>query len=693
VSPALEPISFPLFRGRQNWGSISFFFRSQRSIGIWSWSRRPFVRLVLFVTACTFGGFYFFLRRTLQHLDPTRAVPDRVRSALNSLAEGLIILDENERIVLVNDSFAQTFKQAEGKLLGKPASQLGWLPVADVPLAALPWAETLKDGGERNDVALSLQTPGEEIRHFRVNSTPVFDSQGKRRGVLATFNDITAIEKSRAALRRMLEELSLSRDEIKRQNHELQILATRDPLTACLNRRSFFEQFDLQWQASTRSRLPLACIMLDVDHFKQINDRHGHGAGDDVLRQVAATLRETIREVDYACRYGGEEFAVLLPQTTLDQATTIAEAIRVAVNACRFPGFTVSASFGVAERCPQTLDPQSLLNSADKCLYAAKRGGRNRVVRHDQLPEDAGTAETASDKDQAAVAIPFHSVNALLSTLAYRDHDTAEHSRRVAELVVLVASGLIPAKDVYLLEIAALLHDIGKIGVPDAILLKQGPLTPEEWQVMSQQGRIGVEIIHSAFACDPLTGIVRDHHSWFNSAGDHRDSSGGFECQPGARILQIADAYDSMVTHRSYRTARSQAEAFDELRRCSGTQFDPKLVERFIGKVAAREKLEQPRMDSADQRLAMRIGREIERLAETLDNQDLNGLEALASRLKNTAAQHGVPAIAQVAEKLEESARRDNNLEEVFVLTRELLTLCRETQQAFLGETVASPEV
>src|SRR5262249_16686939 len=147
-------------------------------------------------------------------------------------------------------------------------------------------------------------------------------------GAMATFDDLTEVEKKNSRLSQLLKVLRDSRDDIRRQNDQLRMLATRDPLTGCLNRRAFFEEFDKLMSVATRHALPLSCVMVDVDFFKRVNDTHGHAAGDKVLEAVGATLRKSIREHDILCRYGGEEFAALLPHTDLEGAVLFAERVR-----------------------------------------------------------------------------------------------------------------------------------------------------------------------------------------------------------------------------------------------------------------------------------------------------------------------------------------------------------------------------
>ena len=261
----------------------------------------------------------------------------------------------------------------------------------------------------------------------------------------------------------------------------------------------------------------------------------------------------------------------------------------------------------------------------------AKNAGRNQVVRWDDVPDDFDASrKTKSVLRQSAVdetTIPYPAVASLLSALAYRDADTAAHSTRVAELAVATARGLMSLREAYILEIAALLHDIGKIGVPDSILLKPGPLTREEWRTMEIHDRIGVEIIEACFANQTLVDIVRFHHATYRARPDAPHLPSGQEIPLGARIVTIADAYDAMISDRVYRKGRSAEEAFEELRRCAGIQFDPDLVERFIV-VAEQHRSVSVAVESKQH--ALQIGRQVERLAQAVDENDKDGVVAFA---------------------------------------------------------------
>jgi diguanylate cyclase (GGDEF)-like protein/putative nucleotidyltransferase with HDIG domain len=637
----------------------------------------------------------------LRQLDPSRVVPTRVRQALDALAEGLLVLDHDERIVLANRSIRKTLECDENLLLGRRASEIPWVakgedgqPVEGDSAAARPWQTAMQGGETQRGVLMGLALGSSKNKTFVVNATPICDEGGVRRGVLTSFEDVTPLERKKMELMEALTKVRTAAEHIREQNRELERLATRDPLTGAFNRRSFYEQFSVHWDNSKRYKHPLACVMVDVDHFKSVNDNHGHAAGDQVLQKVAAELQRTARRGDIVARYGGEEFAILLTHTDLAAAEEAAEKFRLAIEALRFPNLQVTASLGVSELSLEPASMEQLLDQADRGLYAAKRTGRNRTVRFDRipanLPQDDGGRKSRKREEPSTTAstpIPFPAVTALISALAYRDSATAEHSRRVADMCAMVAEGLVSASDCYVIEIGALLHDIGKIGVPDHILLKPGALTRDEWQIMEKHDRIGVEIIRASFSSELLSGIVEYHHAFFGGGARHKGLPTGLDIPIGARVLAIADAYDAMVSDRVYRKGRAPAEAFVELRRCAGTQFDPELVERFIGLMQDRIASATGVVPQISKEAALSIGLQLERLALAVDQLDLPGLRALAGRLQETAAKERAPEIAAKAMELELAVNADADAVHILRLAGQLMHICRQTQTSYLRDS------
>ena len=237
------------------------------------------------------------------------------------------------------------------------------------------------------DEPLELAWPGEdEPIRMLLGCAPIQDARGHLRGCLVTFSDVSALHRINNQLLETLRDLEASKEEIRRQNEDLHRLATRDPMTGCLNRRAFFDGADPLFEKIRDRQGELCCIMSDIDHFKSFNDRYGHTVGDMVIKSVAKCLASELREVDLLCRYGGEEFAILLIGSDIARAAEAAERIRARVESSTVPGdgdisvsFTVS--IGVAQLQPADTTDLGFFDRADAALYAAKGGGRNRVMR------------------------------------------------------------------------------------------------------------------------------------------------------------------------------------------------------------------------------------------------------------------------------------------------------------------------
>ncbi len=694
VRSQLEVVQVPIVANGAPWGSVELGLTSVGDESAWSaFVMGPFLKMLLFCTALGALFFFVYLRRVLQHLDPSEVVPDRVRTTLDTLAEGLIVVDKEKRIVLANNAFAQMVHAEAESLLGKRVADFEWLYEDEVlPEEELPW--TVAMGQEKIVAGQMLQLIDKEHqkRTLRVNASPILGGEGECEGSLVSLDDVTILEERNAALTSMLEKLRGSRDQIRRQNVELQILATQDPLTGALNRRSFFEKFEQAWEEAKHNGFLLGCVMVDADHFKSINDTFGHAAGDFVLKEIVNIVERIKSDCDIMCRYGGEEFCILSPGADITRVTAVGERVRSAIGAHDFGEVGhITVSLGVSSMCFGATTPHEMLNQADAALYVSKRNGRNRLTSWDQVDDvtepDHTKVERArpQDGDEKDATISFQTVTALLSALAYRDAATAEHSRRVADLCVCIGQGMMSLSDCYLLENAALLHDIGKIGVPDSILLKPGPLTEREWKVIGTHDRISVEIIRSTFACDELTNIVIHYHARY-SGNVEPPMPRGKDIPLSARILSVADAYDAMISDRVYRKGMSQENAFAELRRCAGDQFDPDIVERLIELLSGtRTSVADAELAQVNKRTALMLGIRLENMAKAIDNRDMEALAQLAKEVKETAAQYDLPKIVELAQLLEESSQKDDEWLENVKLTIDLMDLCRLTQHVHLS--------
>jgi diguanylate cyclase (GGDEF)-like protein/PAS domain S-box-containing protein len=685
---------------------LEVVFASEEPFGIASLWNDPFIRLILLICAINGLVFITYLNqiRSKLHNDEVVQLPTGVRDALDTLAEGLLVLDQHGRIVMANHAFARSLGKSHDQLVGQKAEWLHWGAEGDGP-SSFPWYDVIASGDKKLGVPMSIDTPDSGTRNFIVNATPIVGDNGKPCGVMASFDDITTLHKNKQELVEMLDELKQSRDQVRVQNEELQILATRDPLTNCWNRRSFFEVFEKEWDAAKRYQHPVCCIMVDIDHFKTINDTHGHAIGDEVLRRVGAELLESIRTTDLVCRYGGEEFCVLLPHLDIDEASQAAERFRLMLCGLRFSvDLNITASFGVSSIQLGAKNPEELLDQADKCLYIAKRNGRNQVVRFDRVPK--GTIVEPSKKKENVTttqnpttsrpitkgdqSIPYRAVAGLFSALAYRDSQTASHSMRVADICVQVAHGLLTAKETYLLEMAALLHDIGKIGVPDSILLKPGPLTADEWNVMRMYDRIGLEIIRASFDSRGLIDAIRYLRKPFNGQAEQDGELTGRAIPITARLLTIADAYDAMTSHRSFRRGRTKEEAFEELKRYSGTQFDPDLVFWFID-VVRQQNIAAIPQGMVSKESALQMGLHIEQLVDAVDRQDISAMATWAHQLEMTAAKAEAIDIEMRARAVRQSIENPTSFEKAVELSLELVNTARTARWSHINTQSASP--
>jgi diguanylate cyclase (GGDEF)-like protein/putative nucleotidyltransferase with HDIG domain len=356
--------------------------------------------------------------------------------------------------------------------------------------------------------------------------------------------------------------------------------ARTDPLTQLLNRRGFRDVFDLELERSRRSGRPCALLMGDLDHFKRVNDLLGHPVGDDRLRKFARLLNAGKRRIDAAARMGGEEFALLLPETDEHGAYVIAERLRHAVRDAFAPDqVALTVSFGVAAYPNHGASGDQLLQAADQALYVAKELGRDRTAIY--RPEV--TAQLLSREDRSALHAEGYlsAMLVLAEAVDLRDSGTAAHSETVGRYAEMIAAELgLEEERVERVKLAGVLHDIGKVGVPDDVLQKAGPLDDREWAEMHKHCELGSRLLNGA-GLDDIARWVLSHHERPDGTG-YPAGLTRTEIPPEARILGVADAYEAMVSDRVYRPGLGVERARAELENGAGTQFDPLVVEAFL---------------------------------------------------------------------------------------------------------------
>lgn len=341
-----------------------------------------FIWLIIFVCLSGFIAFLIYIKRVLQHLDPSSVVPTRVRNALNVMAEGVLILDKREQIVLVNEALSAKLGIPESAMIGRRASDLGWRREGKHSSAAMPWFIAQETNQKQVGARLSLYAANRYLV-FRVNAVPIKDGKGKSLGIIASFDDVTELEEKSQLLEQMIKDLTEKQKDIEHKNKELNYLASRDPLTNCYNRRSLFTHLDSYFKKRGPEDNEYSLIMADIDLFKNINDCHGHSTGDEVIRGLAETLLFNIRPGDIVARFGGEEFCILLPHTSPERAYAIAEMCRKKIESKTISGLKITSSFGVSSVLYGATTSNELISQADEALYESKREGRNRTTLWD----------------------------------------------------------------------------------------------------------------------------------------------------------------------------------------------------------------------------------------------------------------------------------------------------------------------
>jgi diguanylate cyclase (GGDEF)-like protein len=348
--------------------------------------------------------------------------------------------------------------------------------------------------------------------------------------------------------------------------------ALTDSLTLMLNHRAFHERLDSELAGGD-----VALVMVDLDGLKEVNDSAGHQAGDEVIRALADGLRRTVQNEHVACRIGGDEFAVIVPGGSAMDGFYLAQVLRDELRDPVAGAPVVAATAGVAEAAAGT-DKDTLIRRADLALIEAKRAHRGALVYSVDL-------ETVLDAD---AGVAKHHVTTLASALARavdaKDAYTHSHCETVAELCALIATEIgMPPERIAKVRLAGLLHDVGKIGISDAILQKPGSLTAEEFEVMKTHPTLGCNIVSAAELFEEA-GWILHHHERLDGRG-YPDGLRGEDVPLESRIIMVADAFEAITADRPYRDRRSVAEALAELNRHAGAQFDRqclRALERIV---------------------------------------------------------------------------------------------------------------
>jgi len=356
-----------------------------------------------------------------------------------------------------------------------------------------------------------------------------------------------------------------------------------DELTGLLNRRSLDEMIDTEINRHSRYGGVFSLAILDLDSFKTFNDTKGHLAGDNLLGQVGYIIRSAIRGTDQAFRYGGDEFAILLPHTNIEDAIQVTERVRASIASDLDTGdIKVTASIGLASWPEDGISHTDIIASADLTLYRAKWSGGNRSYCASGTMSPLYFAEPDINIENSHDNETVNIIHNLAETVDIRSHQARNHSKKVTEYALALGKALnMETSAMRKLEICALLHDVGKIGISDDILNKPCELMAEEWEIVKGHPQLGATIVGHVPQLAACAVGIRHHHEWYDGSG-YPDGLKGDDIPLESRILAIADAFTAMMSERSYTSTLNRTNALEELKRGAGKQFDPYLVEKFL---------------------------------------------------------------------------------------------------------------
>jgi diguanylate cyclase (GGDEF)-like protein len=413
---------------------------------------------------------------------------------------------------------------------------------------------------------------------------------------------VVHLNESNTSLKKLVRKLEESNRTLFQLNKKLSNLALKDPHTGLYNRRHFKEIIEKELALAKRHAQSLSIILMDIDYFKSVNDVYGHTFGDLVLKQFAQRLKKVVRRYDVIFRFGGEEFVILSPRTDRPTGLILAKRLLKAVNAHNFGDRThviklkLSLSVASYPEDGMVITGLDLVNLADRILNKVKEFGGNKAYSLKDLeklegisPSKNGASEVIEllkkkiyRLSQRANQSLIEAIFALAKTIGVKDWYSDSFTKRMTNYATDIAKVLkLPKNEIEHTRKAAMLHDIGKIGINENILLKNSKLTTREFETMKKHPQLSTDIIRPLYFLRGTIPFILYHHERWDGKG-YPQGLKGYEIPMGARIIAIVDAYRSLTSNRPYRKAYSKNSAMKILKRESGTKFDPQVTAAFL---------------------------------------------------------------------------------------------------------------
>jgi diguanylate cyclase len=456
-----------------------------------------------------------------------------LEKTLISIGDGVISTDKDKNVLFLNGVAQSVTGWTQKEALGKPIYEVFNIMNEFSRKREEDIIKKVMITGKihmlANHTILTNKYGGEMLIEDSV--APIINEKGKTIGVVIVFRDYT--EKW---------------ERLKKIEH----LSFYDEITGLYNRRFYEEELK---RLDTKRNLPLSLVMGDVNGLKLINDSFGHEVGDELLKKAATAISKACRTDDIAARLGGDEFVIILPNSTADDSAKVVERIQGYLNKERIEGLEISISFGFETKDDMNQDINDVFKNTENHMY-----------RHKIYESSSMRRET---------------IDLITNTLFAKNGRELIHSRNVSALAEALAEKMEFSKDdINLMRLTGLMHDIGKIGIPDNILNKVGKLTSEEYNEIKKHPEIGYRILSSVNEFSELSEFVLEHHEKWDGTGYPQGPKAG-AIRIEARMIAICDAFDAMLTLRTYRDIISKGEAVREINRCAGTQFDPDIAKIF----------------------------------------------------------------------------------------------------------------
>lgn len=530
------------------------------------------LRLPLTHDAESWGELHLFTA-----MDPEAGVrssgsPDALfQLAFEKAAVGIALIAPDGHFLRVNGALCALLGYDESGLLATPIADL--IHPDDLQKSA-PWPHDLEPGRDTFHLELRCLHRSGAMVWLYLSASVVRSPDGQLVYGLLLAEDITP-RKQREA-------------EQELRTQELMTLASTDPLTGLYNHRFMHECVNRRLEEAKRSGQPLSVLMLDADQFRELNLQHGHDAGNRALCCLADGLRQALREGDVACRYGGDEFVAILAGVAYPAAASAAERVRRRVEeAGRIAALAepLTCSIGLATFPNHASTTDSLLKAADLALYQAKHEGKNRVVGYEDVSSESLPTEIEELKSGLQGA-SLEAVNALVTAIDLRDRFTGAHCQRVARVALELAKRLgLSDEELEAIRLGAPLLDVGKIGLPDSLLTKEGKLTQAEWALIKKHPEWGEQLVRKTALPAPAAQIVRSHHERLDGSG-YPDGLSGDQIPRAVRVVSVADVATALREDRPHRRAWPRERVREYLRRHAGVRLDAAAVDAWCERSA-----------------------------------------------------------------------------------------------------------